>query len=92
MPPQTFAVFWRNTEKSEAAMSLLWSAEVLYLMMIMVEKCNELKFNFKWAPFLNVVSLAFLWFEVTESPFLFDPLSILMAGVATEKPGSRLYP
>lgn len=28
MPLQTFAVFWRNTEKSEAAMSLLWSAEV----------------------------------------------------------------
>lgn len=32
MPLQTFAVFWRNTEKSEAAMSLLWSAEVLVIL------------------------------------------------------------
>jgi len=31
-PLQTFAVFWRNTEKSEAAMSLLWSAEVLVIL------------------------------------------------------------
>lgn len=32
MPLQTFAVFWRNTEKSEAAMSLLWSADVLIIL------------------------------------------------------------
>lgn len=42
------------------------------------------------SPFLNVFSLYFLWFEVTKGPFI--PLSILMAGVATEKPGSHLYP
>lgn len=41
------------------------------------------------SPFLNVVLLTFLWFEVTKGPF--TTLSILMAGVATEKPGPHLY-
>ena len=71
MPLQTFAVFWRNTEKSEAAMSLLWSVEVLVI--LDSDRKNwidyALKFNFKWVLFLNVVSLAFLWFDVTEGPF-----------------------
>lgn len=31
-PLRTFAVFWRNTEKSEAAMSLLWSVDELAIL------------------------------------------------------------
>lgn len=70
MPLQTFAVFWRNTEKSEAAMSLLWSLEVLlYLIVIENWIVCALKSNFKWVLFLNVGSLAFLWFDVTKGPF-----------------------
>lgn len=70
MPLQTFAVFWRNTEKSEAAMSLLWSAEVF----VILDSDGKIGLFMHWnsilnESFLNVVSLAFLWFDVTKGPF-----------------------
>lgn len=42
MPQQTFSVFWCNTEKSGAALSLLWSAEVLVILCysIVPDKCT----------------------------------------------------
>lgn len=62
MPLQTFAVFWRNTEKSEAAMSLLWSADVL----LVLDSDGKIGLCMQWnsilnESFLNVVSHTFFF-------------------------------
>lgn len=87
MPLQTFADFWRNTEKSEAAMSLLWSAEVFVILDSNSKDWIDyaLKFNFKWVLFLKC---SFTWIVMVWSDERSScSSSILMAGVATEKPG-----
>lgn len=86
MPLQTFAVFWRNTEKSEAAMSLLWSAEVL----IILDYCGENWIIMQWNSIktnLNVVSL--LLFMMVWSDLKALTPQVWMAGVVTEKPGTH---
>lgn len=49
MPLRTLAVFWRNTEKSEAAMSLLWSADAL----IILDGDRKIGLFMQWNSILN---------------------------------------
>lgn len=71
-PLRTFAVFWRNTEKSEAAMSLLWSVDELAILDRKM-KWDVLKLNFR-VPFkrslMGFLFLNFFWMVCVWSPLL----------------------
>lgn len=63
MPLQTIADFWCNTEKSEAAMSLLWSADVLVIL------DREIWIIQQWNSILNESFLNVVFNDVSKGPF-----------------------